>query len=121
MRYIYNCLTIYIFSDNINLEMEEIDMANLTTAINVNVDTKVKEEATSILKSLGLNMSTAINMFLAQVVKRDGIPFEVVNPKPSKELLEALQEGALIEKEIREGKRTGYRNASEMLGSIIDD
>lgn len=121
MRYIYNCLTIYIFSDNINLEMEEIDMANLTTAINVNVDTKIKEEATSILKSLGLNMSTAINMFLAQVVKRDGIPFEVVNPKPSQELLEALKEGSVIEKEIREGNRTGYRNASEMLRSIIDD
>lgn len=64
----------------------------MTTLINVNVDTKVKEEATSILKGLGLNMSTAINMFLAQVVKRDGIPFEIVNPKPSKELLEALQE-----------------------------
>ena len=61
-------------------------MASLTTAINVNVDSKIKEEATNILKGLGLNMSTAINMFLAQVVKRDGIPFEVANPKPTKEL-----------------------------------
>lgn len=67
-------------------------MASLTSAINVNVDTKVKEEATAILKDLGLNMSTAINMFLVQVIKKDGIPFEITNPKPSKDMLKALDE-----------------------------
>ncbi len=54
-----------------------------TSAINVNVDTQIKEKATSILKDLGLNMSTFINIALTQVVKKDGIPFEIVNPKPS--------------------------------------
>ena len=67
-------------------------MASLTSAINVNVDTKVKEEATAILKDLGLNMSTAINMFLVQIIKKDGIPFEITNPKPSKDMLKALDE-----------------------------
>ena len=54
-------------------------MANLTSAVNVNVDRKIKDDATKVLKSLGLNMSTAINMFLTQVVKKDGIPFEITN------------------------------------------
>ena len=67
-------------------------MSSLTSAINVNVDTQVKEKATNILKDLGLNMSTFINMTLVQVIKRNGVPFEVVNPKPSKEMLEALKE-----------------------------
>ena len=67
-------------------------MSSLTVPLNVNVDAKNKEEATRILKDLGLNMSTAINMFLAQIVKTDGIPFNIVNPKPSKDLLEALKE-----------------------------
>ncbi len=62
-------------------------MANLTTAINVNVDKKYKETATIILKDLGLNMSTTINMFLTQIVKRNDIPFEIKNPKPRKELM----------------------------------
>ncbi len=96
-------------------------MASLTTAINVNVDSKIKEEATNILKGLGLNMSTAINMFLAQVVKRDGIPFEVANPKPTKELLEALEEGEQIISEIKAGKRKGYRNVNEMMKAIMED
>ena len=44
-------------------------MKSLTSAINVQVDTKDKEEATNILKDLGLNMSTAINMFIKQIIK----------------------------------------------------
>lgn len=96
-------------------------MANLTTAINVNVDKKNKEIATEILKDLGLNMSTAINMFLAQIVKRNGIPFEIKNPKPSKELIEALEEGEKIIQEIKEGKRKGYNNMAELIKSLEND
>lgn len=94
-------------------------MANLTTALNVNVDAKTKEEATNILKSLGLNMSTAINMFLAQVVKRDGIPFEVVNPKPSKEMIEALKEAEKIMKNL--DKYPGYTNREELRKALLSD
>lgn len=67
-------------------------MANLTSVINVNVDSRIKKDASNILKDLGLNMSTFINMALIQVVKRNGLPFEVVNPKPDKDMIEALSE-----------------------------
>lgn len=96
-------------------------MESLTSSINVQVDAKDKEQASNILKDLGLNMSTFINMAIKQVIKRNGVPFEVSNPKPSKELLEALQEAAIIEKEIKEGKRVGYNNVNEMMESILDD
>ena len=96
-------------------------MEQLTSAINVQVNAKDKELATNILKNLGLNMSTAINMFIKQIIKKDGIPFEVTNPKPSKELLEALEEGETIIKELHEGKRTGYNNVNEMMRAILDD
>ena len=96
-------------------------MKSLTSAINVQVDKKDKEIATSILKDLGINMSTFINMAIKQVIKKNGLPFEVTNPKPSKELLDALKEGDDIIQEIRDGKRTGYNNVNEMLRAIIDD
>ena len=96
-------------------------MEQLTSAINVQVNAKDKELATNILKNLGLNMSTAINMFIKQIIKKDGIPFEVTNPKPSQELLEALQEGETIIQEVREGKRKGYNNVNEMMRAILDD
>ena len=75
-------------------------MSNLTSAINVQVDSATKQEATAILNDLGLSMSAAINLFLKQVVKRDGLPFEVVNPKPSKELRKALKEAKKIIKNL---------------------
>ena len=92
-----------------------------TSAINVQVNAKDKKEATLILKNLGLNMSTAINMFLKQIIKNDGIPFEVKNPKPTKELLEALQEGEDIIKDIKAGKRKGYNNMDELIKALNED
>ena len=96
-------------------------MENLTSAINVQIDKHDKELATNILKDLGLNMSTFINMAIKQLIKNDGLPFEVKNKRPSKELLEALKEGEYIENEIHEGKRVGYKNIDEMMRSIVND
>lgn len=94
-------------------------MANGNTAIYVNVDLKTKEEAAAILKGLGLNMSTAINMFLTQVVKRDGIPFEISNPKPGKEMVEALKE---IEDIIKNpSKYPSYSNREDLKKSLLED
>lgn len=93
-------------------------MKALTSAINVQVDARDKELATSILKDLGLNMSTFINMAIKQVIKKDGLPFEVSNSKPSKELLEALEEGEKIIQEIKNGKRQGYNNINDLIHSL---
>ena len=71
-------------------------MKAVTSAINVQVNTSDKELASKILQDLGLNMSTAINMFLVQIIKKDGIPFEITNPKPSKDTLRALDEARKI-------------------------
>lgn len=97
-------------------------METLTNCvINVHVDQKDKEEATAILKDLGLNMTTLINMTLKQVIKRKAVPFEISNPSYSVELESALKESVIIEKEFKEGKRKGYNNANEMMESILND
>ena len=62
-------------------------MEGLTMAISIQVDRQDKELATGILSNLGLNMSTYVNMEIKQLINKDGVPFEVVNHKPSKELL----------------------------------
>lgn len=96
-------------------------MANLTSAINIQVDTETKKAATEILNNLGLSMSTAINIFLKQVIKTDGLPFEVKNPKPNKELVEALKEGNKILKELETGKRQGYNNMTDLINSLEEE
>lgn len=94
-------------------------METLTSAISVQVDTHDKEVANGILKNLGLNMSTYVNMAIKQLINKDGIPFEVTNPKPNKELLEALQEG----EDILSGKiqTKGYHNVRKMFEDILNE
>lgn len=67
--------------------------------INIMVDSKTKAEATVILKDLGLSMSSAITLFLRQVIKNDGLPFEVKNRNGNNEnqdIIEALKEAQNI-------------------------
>lgn len=52
-----------------------------------------------------------------EIIKKDG--HEIKNSKPSKELLEALEEGKKIIQEVREGKRQGYSNVNEMMTAIL--
>ena len=94
-------------------------MSNLTSAINVQVDSATKQEATAILNDLGLSMSAAINLFLKQVVKRDGLPFEVVNPKPSKELRKALKEAKKIIKNTN--NYPGYTDMNKLKKALLSD
>ena len=56
------------------------------TNLNVRTDAALKGEATEILSGLGLNLSSAINLFLKQVVLTKGLPFEVrLDSKVNKE------------------------------------
>ncbi len=65
-------------------------MENKTSAINIQVDSNVKKEATMVLTELGLSMSSAINLFLKQVVKKNGIPFDVTNAVENKKILDVV-------------------------------
>lgn len=47
------------------------------TMIAIRVDEKLKEEATKLYKDLGLDMPTAIKMFLKQSVLTRSIPFDI--------------------------------------------
>ena len=73
-------------------------MANLTSAINVNVPSDVKDEANKLFNNLGLNMSTAINIFLKRAIYERGIPFEIkdydpfYSKKTQKRLIEAYNQ-----------------------------
>ncbi len=96
-------------------------MENLTSAISVQVDTYDKEVANGILKKLGLNMSTFVNMAIKQLINKDGIPFEVSNPKPRQELLDSLDEGEQILQDLKSGKRKGYSNMHDFIESLNED
>jgi DNA-damage-inducible protein J len=55
-----------------------------STNINIRTDSELKEKAQSILADLGLDMSTAINVYLNQIVYIQALPFEIAKPNIKK-------------------------------------
>lgn len=51
--------------------------SSATTQINFRVDSAIKRKADIILNGIGISMSSALNIFLRQVVARQAIPMEL--------------------------------------------
>ena len=48
-----------------------------STNINIHTDSEIKEKAQAILEDLGIDIPTAVNIFLRQIIYREAIPFEI--------------------------------------------
>jgi DNA-damage-inducible protein J len=53
-----------------------------TTNLNIRIDRDVKEQAEAFFGELGMNMTTAINIFVRQSLRMRKIPFEISLPDP---------------------------------------
>ena len=94
-------------------------MTSLTSIINVNVPTEVKEEATILFNDLGINMTTAINMLLKKSISEWAIPFEVSAKKPNHNLRKALKEGENILTNKIDSQ--GYHDVDKMFEDILNE
>ena len=63
-----------------------------TVNMSLRMDTELKKQADAMLSDMGLNMTTAMNMFLRQVVRQGRIPFEIATDIPNSETLAAMKE-----------------------------
>lgn len=88
-------------------------MANVTTSIRLDADTK--KLASELLNELGLDLSSAINIILKQVVLQGGLPFEVKYPQYKAEVIEAMEEAKVIS---RNPETKTYESFSEALEDI---
>jgi DNA-damage-inducible protein J len=86
------------------------NMENITSAISVQVDSQDKEMANDILKSLGLNMSTYVNMAIKQLLYTNGLPFEVKNPSNN----ETVNNRQDINEIIKEKSTNNYSDYAPM-------
>ena len=89
------------------------------STLNVRVNDELKQRATELFSDLGLDMSTAVNLFLRQSVECDGLPFEIKRHKPNADTLAAIKEGDEILKHPE--KHTGFDNASDLFAAILSD
>lgn len=67
-----------------------------TTPTQIRIDADVKKEAAALFAELGLDMSSAVNLFLHQCVMRGGLPFAVEVPRYNARTLDAFEEARRI-------------------------
>ena len=77
------------------------------TQVSIRIDDSVKEKASAIFDELGINMSSAVNIFLKQVIRRGCLPFEMTTEssqaKERRESLESLLSFASRNRRIENG------------------
>ena len=77
------------------------------TSMSIRLDSEVKEQAQQVFNSLGMDMTTAINIFLRQAIQYQGLPFDV-RLDESRKLVEVLADSEQ------------NRNMSQSFGSVSD-
>lgn len=87
------------------------------TSMSIRVDDSVKKQAQELFTALGLDLSTAVNVFLRRAIAVNGLPFDVTLKKPNKETLEAMAEVEYMKKHQETCK--GYTDAETMFKEIL--
>lgn len=81
------------------------------TNLNIRTDKDIKEQADKIFSSLGMNTTTAVNLFLRAVIREQGIPFPLKLDVPNKATAAAIEEGRRI---AYDEKAKGYSDLEEL-------
>lgn len=83
-----------------------------TTTVTFRTDPEVKSRAKELFESLGLDMSTAINLFLRQSLNDNGLPFRVTRENPAS--AEARRQAL-----AHEGK--AFDSVDDLMKDLLDD
>ena len=86
-----------------------------TTNINIRMDSDLKAQADALFGELGMNLSTAFNIFVRQSIRDGGIPFEITLNQPSKDNIAAMLEAERIAKDP---SVKGYNDLDELFAEL---
>ena len=86
-----------------------------TTNFSVRMDSDIKKQCETLYGELGMNLTTAINVFLRQSLRVGGFPFEVRLEQPNKETIAAMLEAERIAKDP---SVKGYTDLDELFADL---
>jgi len=90
----------------------------MTTPTQIRIDSDIKTQANKIFALLGLDMSSAVNLFLHQCVIRGGLPFNVEIPNYNAETLAAIEEAKQIS---NDANVPGFKTVEELKKALEDN
>ena len=89
------------------------------TSTNISIDADIKIQAQELFADFGLDLSTAINIFLRQSVRENAIPFNISREAPNSDTMAAINEFEEFKKNPSKYKR--YSSFSELLDEVRTD
>lgn len=85
------------------------------TNLNIRTDKDVKEQAEQLFAELGLNMTTAINLFLRTAIRKHGIPFDLYLDVPNETTVAAIEEGKRL---LNDPSSPKYSSMEELKAAL---
>ena len=90
-------------------------MAGNTTNMSIRMEADLKARADALFNELGMNLTTAFNIFVRQALREGGIPFAVRLEQPNKETVAAILEAERIAKDP---SVKGYDDLDELFADL---
>lgn len=100
---------------NISEKERDIMAKSNTSNISIRMDSNLKAAAEELYEELGMNLSTAFNIFVRQSLRERGIPFKITEGTPNKETVSAMLEAERIAKNPNV---KGYRDVDELFADL---
>lgn len=85
------------------------------TNLNIRTSKETKVAAEKIFDELGINTSTAFNIFLKAVIRENGLPFDMHVDSPNAETIAAIEEGRRI---AHDPDIKGYTSIEELRAAL---
>ena len=89
-----------------------------TVPTQIRIDKTVKKDANTLFSQLGLDLSSAVNLFLRQCILRNGLPFSVEVPRYNQETIDAMIEAKRI---AYDPNVKGYTSMDELMKALDED
>jgi len=89
-----------------------------TTNLSIRMNKELKEQAEQLFSELGMNMTTAFNIFVRQAVRQGKIPFEISMSIPNAETTAAIEEANKISRDP-DAKR--YSSFEELVAEVQNE
>lgn len=86
-----------------------------TTNMSIRTEKEIKDQADQIFNELGLNMTSAINIFLRAAIREKGLPFALKLDVPNEVTVAAIEEGKRI---ASDNSVKGYFNMDDLKAAL---
>lgn len=86
-----------------------------STNISIRMDSDLKAQADALFGELGMNITTAFNIFVRQSLREGRIPFDISLNQPNRETLAAMLEAERIAKDP---SVKGYTDMDELFAEL---